>query len=155
MPDESPNQATLDTLLHLSLEERALDFQILDALDVKAGILLALDGLLIAVATQTTNAGIRACLIAAFVVAAMPGFLALRNSKYKQFDTRSTLNKYWDSEPLTVTSQLLGNLASYADTFHRAREAKGKQVAIAFWLTAAAIALLAAASFIPLPTPID
>lgn len=149
MAEPEPDPATLDRLMQVTLDERNLAYQSLDALDTKAGILLAADSLLVVAATTQDNPWIRVILIVLFTVAGIPAYLELRVTTYKTLGTRKMLDKYWNGTPQAVTAQLLGNLAEYAEEFETTRKAKSRYVTWAFSLTAFGLLALAVASLLP------
>lgn len=149
MADDLPSPETLDTLVQVALDERSLGFQALDALDTKAGILLAVDGLLIAAATQAGNVWMRGIAIAAFVIAAAPALWALRVSAYQQIHVKPLRDLYWLGPPADVRGQVLSTLIEHEAAFESARESKSSHVRVALILTVVAIAVLVASAFMP------
>lgn len=140
---------TLDILVQVGLDARQLEFQALDALDTKAGILLAVDSLLIAAATQTANPWMRALVIIAFVTAALPALRAIAVSKYDVIGVAPLTKIYLAATPTEVKEQVLAHLVRDEEQFTTSHKKTANRVRAAFWCTVAAIAILATAAFIP------
>jgi len=146
---DGASQDTFDTLIEVGLAERQLGYQALDALDTKAGILLAANAVLIGFATQASNQWLRGIAILAFASAAVPALWALAVRKYEHIDVSELVAHYRTATPKRVREQVLRELADRDANFTKKQHGAARKVTVAFWITAASLATLAVATFIP------
>lgn len=134
---------SLDVLLTVALEERALRHQAVDMLDQKAGILLALDGALLGLAAATSSWWTVIPVAAVSSVAAAFAFHASRLREYRGLDLIILRSKYLTAEESNTKLMLLDTLSDGLGKLADDAEGKSRSVKISFWITAAGVILFA------------
>ena len=144
MPDEQNDCESVATLLEAALDERALRYSSIDALDQKAGVLLAIDGLMVGVTSFITQLGVRILVGSFLAVSAFVALQALALSKYPGLNILHFRNSRLSRPSDETRLVLLDTLIDHLDTIKEMHAKKAKRVRRSMILAAIGIVALAA-----------
>lgn len=151
MSDEPPASEavpmpSVNVLLDVALDERALRHQAVDALDQKAGVMLALDGALLGLAAATSTWWIVLPVALLASLAAWPAFRGLKMRRYKGLDIAELRSNYLTTSEPSTRLLLLDSIGAGLKDLNVEAEAKSRLVMRSFRITVGALALFAVLS---------
>lgn len=137
------NDESVSALLDVTLNERELRSAALDALDQKAGVILAADGLVITFAATLGTMWARGLVVAFFIISAFYAARALRVRQFKALRVVTMRNKYIAKDGQTTRRRLLDTLITDFPQIERDVQSKADKVKIAFVWMVIGVAVLA------------
>lgn len=143
MVEQSESNSSVDVLLSEALENRNLQHAAFDALDQKAGVFLALAGVLVALGGTLDEAAYR---LSAALLAVLIGGFAMAGLMVRKVPIRSPLRlwaKYRHSSGAHTADAVLKDLLRDSYALHVKIVDKGRLVDICMWLVCAGVLLLA------------